>query len=315
MKNRSFRALSLLLSLSLAASAFADPAAPKSAPKSAAAAAGPRLEVGVESLLDRRSTGTFPSPSLTVSLTLQGADAASVISVRPKVTKAADDTGKNLILPEGTGMQRGADGWQSSLGGHGAPTPQLDLANPARQAKTVTAIEGVLEAYMPARDPGATVKIDRILGRKDKPAAAIPGLASQRIQLRVLSKAGLEKEKKAAEAKKAAAEKKKGKKEGLEGMADALTESLVSALGMLFMTAGENDLILRVDDPGKKVFSLDLASPDGKPISSYGSTDMEGYRIMRLLEPLPANATLQVRLKTAKSFAQVPFALANVKLP
>lgn len=211
-------------------------------------------------------------------------------------------------------MQSGTDGWQSPLGGHGAPTPRLELASPARKAKTVVALEGVLETYLPSRDPAATVKIDRILAKKDKPLT-VPALAGQRIKLRVLSKAGLERDKKEAEAKKAQAAQKKGKKEGLDGMAETMVESLVNALGMLFMTAGENDLILKVDDPGKKIFSFDIAGADGKPVPSYGSTDLEGYRIVRMLEPIPPTATLQVRLKTPKSFGEVSFALSNLKLP
>lgn len=319
MNAHTLRLILLVTGLSLAAGSPAAAQTKKGAAKpgaavSAAPASHPKIDVAVDSVLDRRSTGTFPSPSLTLMLALQGADAPSVMSVRPRLTRAADDTGRSLIPAEGSTMQSGTDGWQSSLGGHGTPTPRLELASPARKAKAVVALEGVLETYLPARDPAATVKIDRILSKKDKPLA-VPALASQRIQLRVLSKAGLEKDKKAAEARKARDEQKKGKKEGLDGMADAMVESLVSALGMLFMTAGENDLILKVDDPGKKIFSFDLAGPDGKPIPSYGSTDLEGYRIVRMLEPLPAAAVLQVRLKTPRSFGEVPFALSNVKLP
>jgi hypothetical protein len=43
--------------------------------------------------------------------------------------------------------------------------------------------------------------------------------------------------------------------------------------------------------------------------------ELEGYRIVRMLEPIPQTASLQVRLKTPKSFGEVPFTLANVKLP
>lgn len=316
MNDKIFRAFSFLVAGALAAGSPALAQTKKAAPKPAAAGSTvtpPKIEIGVESLLDRRSTGDFPSPSLSLMLSLQGADAGAVMSVRPRVTKAADDTGRNLIPAEGRTMQSGTDGWQSALGGHGAPTPRLELASPARKAKTVVALEGVLETYLPSRDPAATVKIDRVLAKKDKPLT-VPALAGQRIHLRVLSKAGLERDKKAAEAKKAQAAKKKGK-EGLEGMAETMVESLVNALGMLFMTAGENDLILKVDDPGKKIFSFDIAAADGKPVPSYGSTDLEGYRIVRMLEPIPATAALQVRLKTPKSFGEVPFALSNLKLP
>jgi hypothetical protein len=70
-----------------------------------------------------------------------------------------------------------------------------------------------------------------------------------------------------------------------------------------------------VSDPGKKIFSFDLAAADGAAIHSYGITDVEGYRVVRMLEPIPPTASLQVRLKTPKSFGEVRFAFQDVKLP
>jgi hypothetical protein len=294
--------------------------AKKSAP--AAPPAPPKVNVAVESLLDRRTSGDFPQPSLTVQLNIEGEDARSVASARARVTSVVDDTGKSLVQdPSSKTMTVGGDSWQHARE-NSPPSVRLELASPTRKAKTLTSLEGVLETYLPSRDPAATVKIDRIAAKKDKPLT-VPALASQRIRIQVLSKEGLEAEKKRAEAKKKAeAEKKKkaaGKKEGFEGMAEAMAEGLADAFGgmfeRLFMTAGDNDLILKVDDPGKKLFAFDLAAVDGKPINSYGTMEMENYRIVRMFEPIPEGASLLVRLKTAKSFAETPFTLANLKLP
>ena len=94
-----------------------------------------------------------------------------------------------------------------------------------------------------------------------------------------------------------------------------MANAMVETLERLFMTAGENDLIVRVEDPGKKIFSFDVAGVDGKPIQSYGTMDLEGYRIMRMLEPIPVSGALLVRLKTPRTFGEVPFAFQDVKLP
>ncbi|MEP7132922.1 MAG: hypothetical protein ABI914_07140 [Acidobacteriota bacterium] len=273
---------------------------------SATASAAPKVEVSVESLLDRRTTADFPHSSLTVSLVLQGEDARAVKAARPRVTRAVDDTGRSVAE---TSMVRG---WQEARG-DGLVTPQLDLGSPSRKAKVLTAVEGAVEMYLPSRDPAATVNIDRILSRKDKPLA-VPALASLKVRVRPLSKAGLEREKKEAEAKKKAQAGKK-KKDGVEGMAEGIADMLVSTIESLFSTVGENDLILKVDDPGEKIFSFELAAPDGTPISSYATTNLEGFRIIRMFEPIPASANLLVRLKTSKSFAEIPFSLADVKLP
>ena len=48
----------------------------------------PKIDVAVEAVVDRRTTSDFPRPSLGVTLSLGGADAAAVSSVRPRVTRA-----------------------------------------------------------------------------------------------------------------------------------------------------------------------------------------------------------------------------------
>ena len=301
---------------SFAAGVLSAAPAPKSAKKPAApaakaAAAGPKLEIAVDSLLDRRTTSDFPRPSLSLTLALQGEDAAAVKSTRPRVTRAVDDTGRDLANPQGA-MVYGADGWQESRGEKAMP--RIELASPSRKAKSLTVVEGVLETYLPSRDSAATVKIDRVLSYRDKPLAT-PALAAQGIRLGVLSKAGLEREKKQAEAREKAKRAKKTKKESVEGVAEAIADALVSSIQSLFENAGEHDLILKVDDPGKKIFSFDLAAPDGTPVQSYGLTNVEGYRILRMFEPIPPNSSLQVRLKTPKSFGEIRFAFQDLKLP
>jgi hypothetical protein len=308
--------LALALALAAAAPAFAQSKkAPKrSASEPATAAAPPKVRVSIDSILDRRTTRDFPGSELSITLKLEGEDAGAVQSARARLTAASDDTGRSLLQSAADVMQ-GSDRWEEAREG-GPPTPRVRLASPSRKAKSLAGVEGVLETYLPSRDPAATVKIGRVMGKKDKPLT-VPALASRGVRVQVISKAGLEKQKRAAEAKKAEAAKKKEKKgeSGLEEMAGAMGDALATMFERLFMTAGDNDLILKVEDPGKKIFSFDLVAADGKPIPSYGTMDVESYRIVRMLEPIPPSATLQVRLKTPKTFGELPFTLSNVKLP
>lgn len=322
MIHRRMRAPAFLLmsACALAAAPFSASARPSKASKKPAAApvqpasAAPKIQAAVESLLDRRTTGDFPRASLTLTLVLQGEDAKAVKAARPKITRAVDDTGTSLVDEKGSvAVMRGSDGWQESRG-EGPMTSQIEMLSPSRKARSLTSVEGVVEAFLPSRDPGSTVRIDGVLSKKDKPLT-VPALASKGVRIQVLSKAGLEREKKQAEAKKAAEAKKKKKPEGLEGMAQAMADVLVGTIGSLFSSVGEHDLILKVHDPGKKIFSFDLAAPDGTPIQSYGATDVEGYRILRMFEAIPEKASLQVRLKTPRSFGVIPFSFSNVKLP
>ena len=276
------------------------------------AASAPNVQVAVESLLDRRTTSDFPHPSLSLTLKLQGDDAPAVRSARPRVTRAVDDTGQDLANPANA-MTYGQDGWQQAQG-TGTMTPRIELASPTRKAKSLAAVEGVVETYLPSRDPAATVKVEKVVSRKDKPLA-LPALTAQGIRLAVISKAGLEREKAEAEAREKAKKAKRPRKEGVDGMAEAMADVLVATIQSLFQNVGDNDLILKVSDPGKKIFSFDLAAADGSAIQSYGITDVEGFRVVRMLEPIPPTASLQVRLKTAKSFGEVRFAFQDVKLP
>jgi hypothetical protein len=309
-------ALTLTLAAAAAASEQSKKAPKKSpAPGPAALAAPPRVRVSIDAILDRRTTRDFPGSDLSITLKLEGEDASAVQSARARLTAASDDTGKSLIQSAAEAIQ-GADRWEEARE-EGPPTPRVHLASPSRKAKSLAAVEGVLETYLPSRDPAGTVRIEKVMGKKDKPLT-VPALASRGVRVQVISRAGLEKEKKAEEAKKKAeaAKKKPTKGEsGLEEMAGAMGDMLASMFERLFMTAGDNDLILKVEDPGKKIFSFDLVGADGKPIQSYGTMDVESYRIVRMLEPIPPTATLQVRLKTPKSFGEIPFTLSNVKLP
>jgi hypothetical protein len=298
-------------------------AAPAKAPRKPAAAATPTaapadVQVSISDLVDRRRSSDFPPPQLSLALKLEGADAGAIQAVRARVTRAQDDTGRDLVEKPGSGGSS-EEPWQEAREG-APPTPQVTLQSPARKAKVLAAFEGTLEADLPGRDPSALVKVEKIAARTDKPAAPIPALTKHRIALRVLSKAGLEKEKKADEAKKKAAAARKpkakpGMEEAVDAMAGAMADAMGSVFERLFMMANDNDLVLKVDDPGKKIFSFGLAAADGTPIQSFGTTEVESYRIVRLFEPLPAGAALEVRLKTPRSFAEVPFAIADVRLP
>jgi hypothetical protein len=323
MTGGAYRAAGVLLALALTAPGPIGAQSKKGPKKSAPSepAAPLKIRVAVDSVLDRRTTRDFPRSELSITFKLEGEDAGAVRSARARLSKASDDSGRSL-LPGAAEARQDADRWEEAREA-GPPMPKVELASPSRRSKSLAAIEGVLEVYLPSRDPSGTIRIDKVLAKKDKPPLAMPALASRSIRIQVLSKAGLEKEKKQAEEKKKReqAAKKKGKKgekgleEGLEEMAGAMGDALGGMLERLFLSAGDNDLVLKVSDPGKKIFSFDLVAPDGAPIRSYGTMELEGYRIIRMFEPIPPNASLQVRLKTPKSFGEVPFSLANVKLP
>ncbi|MCC6132157.1 MAG: hypothetical protein IT186_19725 [Acidobacteria bacterium] len=271
-----------------------------------------KVTASLGTVLDRRSAGKpFPG-SLQIVLKLDGEDAETVKQVKAKVKTALDDSGQDLTQKESSGRQ---DQWVPRTLGRPLEA-NLELASPQRKATAVRELTGTVTLHLPLRDPSATVLIPDVLTRIDKPLD-VPALTAQKVKLALVSKPALEKEKQAAKekekAKKAKEKKKKG--EGMEEMFDAMGDAMTEMFERLFMTAGDNDLILKVSDPGKKVFSYDIAGPDGKLVESYGKLDLEGYTILRLFEPVPKGSSLRVNLVTPKAFAEVPFSFSGIKLP
>ncbi len=140
-----------LLSLLAAAPSLAQSRKPakKSAPPAPAQTAPPKVQVSVDTILDRRTTRDFPRSELSITFKLEGEDAGAVQSARARVTKAADDTGKSLLQSEADRMQ-GSDRWQEASDGK-PPAPKVDLASPVRKAKTLSTVEGVVERNRPRR--------------------------------------------------------------------------------------------------------------------------------------------------------------------
>jgi hypothetical protein len=244
---------------------------------------------------------------------LEGDDALLVQQVKVPVKKAIDDTGANLIRKETSG---GGKEW-TPRSGNGDLTANVEMESPARKAKVLNEVSGAITLHMPVRDPKAAVVIPDVLKQVDKPLA-IAALTAQKIKLQVTSKEQAEKDKKAAEVKAKAEKAKKAKQkktDGMEEMFDAMGDAMGEMFERLFMTAGENDLLLKVSDPGKKVFSYEVIAVDGKVVDSYGTLNLEGYTIVRFFDPLPAGAALRVNLKTPMAFAEIPFEFKEMKLP
>jgi hypothetical protein len=126
-------------------SAPAAPAAQSSAP--------PKFGVAIDTLLDRRSTGDFPSPSLTVGLKLEGEDAGKIASARPRASRAVDDNVKSLIPdPSQKGMMMGSANWQQARES-GSADAAAGAVEPAAQGESLASLEGVVEAYRPRAIP------------------------------------------------------------------------------------------------------------------------------------------------------------------
>lgn len=265
------------------------------------------LRVGPGTIEDRRTTGRFFA-GLEIDLKLTGDDLSDAKSARILLQKAVDETGRNL-LPDGK-----PDPDFKSIN---SSEMKLSLKNPARGASAVKEISGRIELFVPARDPAATVTVDRVLSRMDK-AVDSPALKSQKIALRVVSPNAHRAAAKKREAeldKEMEKHKEEMKKEaGDDKTAEALM-ALVKGFSGMMNEVGDNDLILELEDPDKKVLDVSVVGPKGDSIDTNGSMSSGSLRILQFHEKLPADAKLKLLLQTRKSIVSAPFSLTNVPLP
>ncbi|MEO6325743.1 MAG: hypothetical protein ABIT01_03890 [Thermoanaerobaculia bacterium] len=280
--------------------ALASQAAGAKPAKPAPGAKAPAFTVTAGDITDRRRNDNFFN-RLEIVLKLDGEGLDDVKGARALIRKAADDTGRSLI-----GDERKPVEFERSMG-QGAPTLRLELKNPARRATVLKEVSGQVELFVPARDPNATARMDGFLARVDKPLAS-PPLKSAKVDVTLVSRKTYDDEKKKDE------ERRKKESEG-SGVAGQMAEAFAGLFSGMMGDIGEHDVLLRVSDPDKKVFSVEVLDGAGKPIDGRGSMKVGGFWILNFPEKLPDEASLRVYLLTSKAVVTLPFALKDVVLP
>lgn len=268
----------------------------------------------------RRTDGFFNK--LEVQLKVMGEIVPDVRGVRVALERAIDSTGRNLI-DEKKMSSRGSGFDDVSASDSENFKIDLEMKNAARRATVVTEIAGVLELFVPGRDPGSTVIVSDFNHQTGK-SIANASLRTANVDLLVWNKQQYEGQKKAEEEKikKQIEEKKKsGTPEEQADIAEALASGLMKVFGGLFnaMTEmSENGIALKLTDPQKRVINVEFTDESGKPISSQGRTSMGDdprTMIFDFEQKLPENAKLKVYLLTTGSVVKAPFKVTNVPLP
>jgi hypothetical protein len=227
---------------------------------------------------DNRSTTSFFN-KLEVEMKLIGDLVAEAKGVRVAVTKAVDETGKNL-LPDKNREQEFKEIGASDRENFKI---ELELKNPARRAMAVQEIAGTIELFVPHRDPAATISIQnlaRAIGR----SFDHPGLKAAGVEVTIWNKAQYEARRKEEEAKmKQAFEERKKKAaaagESIEDLGEALAEGLMKAFGGLFNAVsqmGDNGLAVNLKDPKGLLISIEFEDAAGKMIEYQGRSSMGG---------------------------------------
>jgi hypothetical protein len=271
---------------------------------STAASAQQKLDVVVKQVHDRRANGFFSE--LTISMTLPKVRANEVAASRVTITSAVDETGRDLLDPE-----RKAGFEPQRTGGQAEPaTPasvSVALKNPDRKATKVKEVRGEIELFMPAKDPNSIAEIAKFTTFSGK-ALSHKALKANGVDIALVSPAQVEAEKK----KRADAKKKEYAEMGFEGedLANMLKSFVESLLG-----AEENDLYVRVKDPGNRIQEIEYVDSKGE-VQMVSRRDEEGMTLLSTWAGKPQpDWKLRVSMKTPKNVVKYTFALADVPLP
>ncbi len=276
-----------------------------------AAVAADDVKITAGRIEDTRSSGNFGG-GLSVELKLDGGLAADVKALRVKLKSAKDDTGGSL-LPPAEGGTPAFDEFSVDR----RPGPNLKLKNPARGAAALD-VKGDVELFVPKRDPATTQRFERFLAKMDKPIAS-SALKSAKVEIVPLT---------AAEYAKRAAKNKPSREEIVaegkkHGASDKEIEQALKLVEMMSALGGdapdETSVVFAVKDPDERMLGLDLVAADGTPIhcvmrSSSGGKEGKLTKLGFSEKP-PADATLAVTLRTAKSVVTVPLDWKGVALP
>jgi hypothetical protein len=246
----------------------------------------------------RRNDNLFTG--LEVELKLTGEAAGGARGARAVVQKATDDTGRSLLKES----EKTPDFEKAS--GDAPPVLKLDLRNPARRATKIRDVSGQVELFVPGRDTASTANVPKFQAGMDKPISAGP-LKAAAAELTVVSRKTYDAEKKKDDERKKEAES--------AGIAGAMVSVFSGLFEGLWGDIGENDVLIKVDDKGKKVFGIDVYDSAGKPIDTSGSMTIGSFRILKFTEKVPPDASLRIYLMTPKSMVTAPFSLKDVALP
>lgn len=265
----------------------------------------------------RRTDGFFNK--LEIDLKFSGGSLAGAKGFRALLTKAIDDTGKNLISDKKTDIDFSEIDSEDQVSKVG-----VELLNPTRKATTVKELSGTLEIFDPRKDPKATVTLPNFQRGLGTPIVN-PGLKAAGIEITVWNKPIFDARKKAEEERLKKEIEDKTKKAGQTGSisdaAEAIGQGLMGIFGSLmssFATMEENDIALSINDPQSRVVSIEFEDATGKKINRGGRTTIGGNpktMIIGFSAKLPLTARIKLFVLTPGSVVKTPFRLADIQLP
>jgi len=158
-------------------------------PASIALAADALVSVG--EVTDKRTTGQFFA-ECEVVLKITGDAVADSLGIREvKITKAIDDTGRDLIKES----NQISTFFNANEENKNTLDKKIILKNPSRKAQVITSLEGEIELLNPSKENGSLVVGEGFISNPGEPIAATD-LDGQNVQIIYLTKESYEAKKK-----------------------------------------------------------------------------------------------------------------------
>jgi hypothetical protein len=260
------------------------------------------VDVKVTGVFDRRSSGSFAS--FTIDMTIPSVKSTDVAASRVLVSSATDDMGTNLVDTE----------HEVSLDANNRPdaakpaSVSLALKNPNRKATRVTEVRGDIELYMPGKDPNSIADIPKFISLAGKPLTH-KALKANGIDITLVSSAQIEAEKKRL----GDAKRKELKDTGYdEETMNSIVESYVDSE----LHFDENDVVLRVKDPNKRIQDIAYFDAAGEEKHVSRNDNEQGYTVLSTWGEKPAaDWKMRISMRTPKNLVKQPFTLKDVALP
>ncbi|MBA4372878.1 MAG: hypothetical protein C0402_08430 [Thermodesulfovibrio sp.] len=262
------------------------------------------ITVSVTEVRDSRTTGQFFA-GLDIKLRVMGDSLADAKGLKFSVTKATDDTGRDLLKKEDSGRKEFTKPDENRTG---QAEIEVKLKNPSRKAAVVRELAGEVSIFSPSRDPNSVASLSSFMTHSGKKINN-KALTAARVNLTIMTKKEFDEFK----------EQQKKEVKAKEGeMVKEFGEAMAKALGSLFggmMEISENSVILNIADPDSKVIDLEFSDAAGAAMRSGSSMKTGDIRVFEFEKPMPQDAKLTIFLMTPKSMTRTSFKLSNIALP
>lgn len=253
-------------------------------------------------ITDKRTSGTFPG-NCTIDIKFSGDTAATASSVREvRITKAIDETGRDLKTDEKEHFSGFSDMNQN---GQTVLKKEVTLKNPSRNAHLIKLIEGEASFFSPTEANGGKTIIKDALAHPGEPLDN-KVLKQLKIQITYHTKESLE----AAKQKQNAA----------ASAGNKIGESFAQAFGSMFSGFGGSSdekgaIDLQITDPDKRFVKVEFLDASGTPLKSQGAMSYGDFHHYGLKSAPSTNLQMVLYLATPEASVTVPFKLENIPLP